>query len=347
MCFQFEGQAGEEFQEQASQLCSQHSQAVELIKNKKRKDPRFAQIIQVHTHTHTHTLICCGFAHNKLLLLAQECEASPHCRRLQLKDLLVSEMHRITKYPLLLDKIIKHTEGENLGNNFQMMLSKRANLQRFVGPNLSFSPCSWCTRPPLAAASSGLLQRDPADHQRSCQGDRAPATAEPIPAQAGRCPAVQGGHTVDWDPPAPQVHAAFIEIQPSFFYLVSQNLDLSTKRMIHEGPLTWKVSKDKQLGKKFELRKPLFLNYYVKIFFFASFLAVNWVMFFFTPSIRDPSPAAGRLPGSPSERPRRPTDAEVPLPLAGRRRNRQRRQQDLLQPSGETGLSAGSLRRHR
>lgn len=42
----------------------------------------------------------------------QECEASPHCRRLQLKDLLVSEMHRITKYPLLLDKIIKHTEGE-------------------------------------------------------------------------------------------------------------------------------------------------------------------------------------------------------------------------------------------
>lgn len=53
MCFQFEGQAGEEFQEQASQLCSQHSQAVELIKNKKRKDPRFAQIIQVHTHKHT------------------------------------------------------------------------------------------------------------------------------------------------------------------------------------------------------------------------------------------------------------------------------------------------------
>lgn len=77
--------------------------------------------------------MCCGFEHHKLLLLAQECEASPHCRRLQLKDLLVSEMHRITKYPLLLDKIIKHTEGENLGNDFQIMLSKRSNLQRFVG----------------------------------------------------------------------------------------------------------------------------------------------------------------------------------------------------------------------
>lgn len=35
---------------------------------------------------------------------------------------------------------------------------------------------------------------------------------------------------------------------PSFFASVLQNLDLSTKRMIHEGPLTWKVSKDKQIG---------------------------------------------------------------------------------------------------
>lgn len=49
-CFQFEGAAGEEFQEQASQLCCLQSQAQELIKNKKRKDPRFAQLIQVHKH---------------------------------------------------------------------------------------------------------------------------------------------------------------------------------------------------------------------------------------------------------------------------------------------------------
>lgn len=48
--------------------------------------------------------------------LAQECEASPQCRRLQLKDLLVSEMLRLTKYPLLLDKIIKYTEGERAGD---------------------------------------------------------------------------------------------------------------------------------------------------------------------------------------------------------------------------------------
>lgn len=72
------------------------------------------------------------------------------------------------------------------------------------------------------------------------------------------------------DPPAPQVLLSLRFIHP-FFYLVSQNLDLSTKRMIHEGPLTWKVNKDKQIGKKHELRNPLFLNYYDNTFFLHLF----------------------------------------------------------------------------
>lgn len=258
VCFQFEGQAGEEFQEQASQLCSQHSQAVELIKNKKRKDPRFAQIIQVRARTraraHALTLVAeprlC--ASRAAVTLAQECEASPHCRRMQLKDLLVSEMQRITKYPLLLDKIIKHTEGQNLGNNIYVF--KEQMLAKVCGFN-PFYFCSRRTRPPLAAACSGVLQRDPTDHQRGCQGNRAPPTAEPIPTQARRCPSVQGGHMVDSDPPASHIRVAYIKIHPSsffsfFFCPVSQNLDFSTKRMIHEGPLTWKVSKDKQIGEK-------------------------------------------------------------------------------------------------
>ncbi|MGH0170398.1 UNVERIFIED_CONTAM: hypothetical protein FKN15_058844, partial [Acipenser sinensis] len=44
------------------------------------------------------------------IMLARECEAHPQCRRLQLKDLLVSEMQRLTKYPLLLGNIIKYTD---------------------------------------------------------------------------------------------------------------------------------------------------------------------------------------------------------------------------------------------
>ncbi|XP_036813749.1 rho guanine nucleotide exchange factor 11 isoform X7 [Oncorhynchus mykiss] len=160
MLARFEGVAGEEFQEQASHLCSQQSQALELIKNKQRKDPRFAHIIQ-------------------------ECEASPHCRRLQLKDLLVSETQRLTKYPLLLDNILKHTEAGSTD------------------------------LPPLQQAQAccrGILQ----------------AVNEVVRETEHRQRLNQYQRRLD---PTPQF----------------KSLDLTSKRMIHEGPLTWKVSKDKTL----------------------------------------------------------------------------------------------------
>ncbi|XP_029310526.1 LOW QUALITY PROTEIN: rho guanine nucleotide exchange factor 11 [Cottoperca gobio] len=160
MLARFEGAAGDEFQEQASQLCSQQSQAQELIKNKQRKDPRFAHIIQ-------------------------ECEASPHCRRLQLKDLLVSEMQRLTKYPLLLDNIMKHT---------QAVSSDLPSLQRAQA----------CCRGILQAVNE--VVRETEHRQRLSQYQRR------------------------------------LDAAPLF-----KSLDLATKRMIHEGPLTWKVSKDKQI----------------------------------------------------------------------------------------------------
>ncbi|XP_042367767.1 rho guanine nucleotide exchange factor 11 isoform X6 [Plectropomus leopardus] len=160
MLARFEGAAGDEFQEQASQLCSQQSQAVELIKNKKRKDPRFAHIIQ-------------------------ECEASPHCRRLQLKDLLVSEMQRLTKYPLLLDNIMKHTEAGS---------SDLPSLQRAHA----------CCRGILQVVNEVVGETE--HRQRLSQYQRR------------------------------------LDAAPQF-----KSLDLTSKRMIHEGPLTWKVSKDKQI----------------------------------------------------------------------------------------------------
>uniref|UniRef100_A0A8C2C400 Rho guanine nucleotide exchange factor (GEF) 11 n=1 Tax=Cyprinus carpio TaxID=7962 RepID=A0A8C2C400_CYPCA len=153
------------FEEQVSHLCSQQSQALELIKSKQRKDPRFAHLIQ-------------------------ECEASPHCRRLQLKDLLVAEMQRLTKYPLLLDNIIKHTESEN-------------TLQ-------------------AQARCRGILQ----------------AVNEVVRETEHRHRLGQYQRRLDLTPLerlANPVAAQF------------KNLDLTTKRMIHEGPLTWRVSKDKAL----------------------------------------------------------------------------------------------------
>ncbi|ELK02715.1 Rho guanine nucleotide exchange factor 11 [Pteropus alecto] len=83
---QFDGPAREELQRVAAQFCSYQSAALELVKAKQRKDSRFQ-------------------------LFMQEAESHPQCRRLQLRDLIISEMQRLTKYPLLLESILKHTEG--------------------------------------------------------------------------------------------------------------------------------------------------------------------------------------------------------------------------------------------
>uniref|UniRef100_A0A3P8UCX9 Rho guanine nucleotide exchange factor 11 n=1 Tax=Cynoglossus semilaevis TaxID=244447 RepID=A0A3P8UCX9_CYNSE len=167
MLARFDGAAGEEFQEQVSQLCSLQSQARELIKNKKRKDPRFAQIIQ-------------------------ECEASPHCRRLQLKDLLVSEMQRLTKYPLLLDNIIKYTEAGS---------SDLPALQRALA----------CCRGILRVVNE--LVGETEHQQRLSQYQR---RLDAAPHNLG-------------------------------IFSVFQSLDLNTKRLIHEGTLIWKLSKEKRI----------------------------------------------------------------------------------------------------
>ncbi|KAK3546614.1 hypothetical protein QTP70_031227, partial [Hemibagrus guttatus] len=170
MLARFEDAAGEEFQEQVSHLCSQQSQALELIKNKQRKDPRFAHLIQ-------------------------ECEASPHCRRLQLKDLLVSEMQRLTKYPLLLDNIIKHTEAGS------------PDLQPLLRAQV-------CCRRILQAVNEVVRETE---HRQLLSQYQRRLDLSPLERQAN------------------PVAASF------------KNLDLTTKRMIHEGPLTWKVSKDKAI----------------------------------------------------------------------------------------------------
>ncbi|XP_076850325.1 rho guanine nucleotide exchange factor 11 isoform X2 [Brachyhypopomus gauderio] len=169
MLSRFEDAPGEEFQEEVSHLCSQQSQALELIKNKQRKDPRFAHLIQ-------------------------ECEASPHCRRLQLKDLLVSEMQRLTKYPLLLDNIIKHTEAGS------------PDLQPLLRAQV-------CCRGILQAVNE--VVRETEHRQRLSQYQRR-LDLSPLERLAN---------------PVSEF----------------KNLDLTTKKMIHEGPLTWKVSKDKAI----------------------------------------------------------------------------------------------------
>ncbi|NXY12294.1 ARHG1 factor, partial [Pteruthius melanotis] len=82
----FEGTEGSWFQKISARFCSRQSFALEQLKAKQRKDTRFNQFIQ-------------------------EAESRPRCRRLQLKDIIPTEMQRLTKYPLLLLSITKCTEA--------------------------------------------------------------------------------------------------------------------------------------------------------------------------------------------------------------------------------------------
>uniref|UniRef100_A0A8C7G280 Rho guanine nucleotide exchange factor (GEF) 1 n=1 Tax=Oncorhynchus kisutch TaxID=8019 RepID=A0A8C7G280_ONCKI len=81
----FGGTEGEWFQKLTSRFCSHQTWALEQLKMRQKKDPRF----------------------NSFIL---EAESRPQCRRLQLKDIIPTEMQRLTKYPLLLENIAKCTE---------------------------------------------------------------------------------------------------------------------------------------------------------------------------------------------------------------------------------------------
>ncbi|XP_068616443.1 rho guanine nucleotide exchange factor 1 [Brachionichthys hirsutus] len=81
----FGGTEGDWFQKLTARFCSHQSWALDQIKSKQKKEPRFNAFIQ-------------------------EAESKPQCRRLQLKDIIPIEMQRLTKYPLLLENIAKSTE---------------------------------------------------------------------------------------------------------------------------------------------------------------------------------------------------------------------------------------------
>ncbi|XP_014445892.1 rho guanine nucleotide exchange factor 11 isoform X3 [Tupaia chinensis] len=170
MLARFDGAAREELQQVAAQFCSHQSIALELIKTKQRKESRFQ-------------------------LFMQEAESHPQCRRLQLRDLIISEMQRLTKYPLLLESIIKHTEGSS---------SEHEKLCR------ARDQC----REILKYVNEAVKQTENR-HRLEGYQKRLDATA---------------------------LERASNPLAAEF-----KSLDLTTRRMVHEGPLTWRISKDKTL----------------------------------------------------------------------------------------------------
>uniref|UniRef100_G3T3K3 Rho guanine nucleotide exchange factor 1 n=1 Tax=Loxodonta africana TaxID=9785 RepID=G3T3K3_LOXAF len=162
----FDGAEGTWFQKISSRFCSRQSFALEQLKAKQRKDPRF-----------------CAFV---------DAESRPRCRRLQLKDMIPTEMQRLTKYPLLLQSIGQNTEEP----------AERKKVER----------AAECCREILHHVNQAVRDMEDLlrlkDYQRRLDLSHLRQSSDPMLSEF-------------------------------------KNLDITKKKLVHEGPLTWRVTKDK------------------------------------------------------------------------------------------------------
>ncbi|XP_078282979.1 rho guanine nucleotide exchange factor 12-like isoform X2 [Rhinoraja longicauda] len=161
----------EKFKRAAATFCSNQPFALELIKSKQKKDSRFQAIIQ-------------------------EAQSNPQCRRLQLKDIIPTEMQRLTKYPLLLENIAKNTDPEQ--HEEKKKVKQAAECCRQI--------LNFVNQAVKEAENKQRLE----DYQRRLD--------------------LSG-------------------LKQSDYPLIEEfrSLDLTKRIMIHEGPLTWRVNKDKTI----------------------------------------------------------------------------------------------------
>lgn len=165
----FDGAEGSWFQKISSRFCSRQSFALEQLKVKQRKEPRF-----------------CAFV--------QEAESRPRCRRLQLKDMIPTEMQRLTKYPLLLQSIGQNTEEPAERERVELAAECCREILHHVNQ--------------AVRDMEDLLRLK--DYQRRLDLTHLRQSSDPMLSEF-------------------------------------KNLDITKKKLVHEGPLTWRVTKDKAI----------------------------------------------------------------------------------------------------
>ncbi|XP_068998463.1 rho guanine nucleotide exchange factor 1 isoform X2 [Embiotoca jacksoni] len=164
----FGGTEGEWFQKLTARFCSHLSWALDQIKSKQRREPRF----------------------NSFIL---EAESKPQCRRLQLKDIIPIEMQRLTKYPLLLENIAKSTEDPTEKERIQQSAECCRKILNHVNEEVKMM--------------ENLLTLK--DYQRRLDT----SGLKPI----------------------------------NELYTEYKNIDLTQKKLLYVGPLTWRVTKEKAI----------------------------------------------------------------------------------------------------
>ncbi|XP_040585790.1 rho guanine nucleotide exchange factor 12 isoform X3 [Mesocricetus auratus] len=165
----FSGPGEEKLKHAAATFCSNQPFALEMIKSRQKKDSRFQTFVQ-------------------------DAESNPLCRRLQLKDIIPTQMQRLTKYPLLLDNIAKYTEW----------LPEREKVKKAA------DHCRQILNYVNQAVKEAENKQRLEDYQRRLDTSNLKLSEYP---------------NVD-------------ELR---------NLDLTKRKMIHEGPLVWKVNRDKSI----------------------------------------------------------------------------------------------------
>ncbi|XP_034149892.1 rho guanine nucleotide exchange factor 12 isoform X2 [Esox lucius] len=165
----FSGGEEEKIKQAVGTFCSNQPFALELIKSRQKKDSRFTSFMQ-------------------------EAESNRLCRRLQLKDIIPVEMQRLTKYPLLLESIVKYTDD----------LAEKDKVKK----------AGDCCRRILNHVNQAVKESENKqrleDYQRRLDLSSLKQTENPVISEL-------------------------------------KNLDLTKKKMVHEGPLSWKVNKDKTI----------------------------------------------------------------------------------------------------
>ncbi|NXK94232.1 ARHGC factor, partial [Formicarius rufipectus] len=164
----FSGAAEEKLKHATATFCSNQPFALEVIKSRQKKDSRFQTFVQ-------------------------DAESNPLCRRLQLKDIIPTEMQRLTKYPLLLDNIAKYTE----------LPEEKEKVKKA------------------------------ADHCRQILNHVNQAVKESENKQ----------HLEDYQR---RLDLSYLKSEDPMMDEF-RNLDLTKRKMLHEGPLTWKVNRDKTI----------------------------------------------------------------------------------------------------
>ncbi|XP_005113398.2 rho guanine nucleotide exchange factor 11 [Aplysia californica] len=84
----FDGEAGDRFRKGCAEYCRNQAFALDGLKKQTRRDPKLSQLLT-------------------------EAQSNAMCRRLELKDLVPSQMQRLTKYPLLIDNLLKYTQANS------------------------------------------------------------------------------------------------------------------------------------------------------------------------------------------------------------------------------------------